>query len=246
MRKGIFLLMLAAAAVSCSDGTLDAVGGGGEAASDQGVTFTFDAVTAPEAWSRHQSLEEMLAACQIPEDKLAAMPTEELAEVCMSHPLRILYAAYDNELDGAEVVFSNFNGFRELEERPDAPRALLSLYEEMNFGDDGVALRKELRTLSGKGFMELYLASGELPALYQGAEREALEQLSGRVLEKKLGEPGQGMRTISRSLLIGARVKLSGGAVTAAEAAELRRFVETGGRSDTAKDYERVSEIIAK
>ena len=34
------------------------------------ATFSFDSITEPSTWRKYQSLEEMLAACQIPEDKL--------------------------------------------------------------------------------------------------------------------------------------------------------------------------------
>lgn len=65
------------------------------------VTFSFDSIEAPSVWAQYQSLEEMFAACQIPEEKLKSMSTDELVEVCMSHPLYAIYSAYNNELEGA-------------------------------------------------------------------------------------------------------------------------------------------------
>ena len=37
------------------------------------VTFSFDSITEPNNWARYQTLEEMMAACQIPDAKLKSM-----------------------------------------------------------------------------------------------------------------------------------------------------------------------------
>lgn len=46
-------------------------------------TFSFDEVTKPEVWKSFKNVEEMKAACQIPDDILSKMSTEELAKVCI-------------------------------------------------------------------------------------------------------------------------------------------------------------------
>lgn len=93
------------------------------------ASFSFDSITEPSNWRKYQSLEEMLAACQIPEDKLKSMSTDELIEVCMSHPLHMIYVAYNNQLEGAKVIIDDFNGFQELKLRDDAALKLLSFYD---------------------------------------------------------------------------------------------------------------------
>lgn len=114
MKVNTFLLIaLVALMCSCSDDVLNE-GSRYSAQPIPRVTFSFDSITAPNVWAQYQSLEEMLAACQIPEEKLNSMSTDELIDVCMSHPLHALYFAYNNEMVGAKVVFEHFNGFSEL------------------------------------------------------------------------------------------------------------------------------------
>ena len=72
MKRFIYFLTLLALMCSCSDEVLNeskqqAIIGTPDA------TFSFDSITAPNVWSQYQSLEEMLDACQIPEDKLKLM-----------------------------------------------------------------------------------------------------------------------------------------------------------------------------
>ena len=72
--KQLFLLFVVLLMVcSCSDEILNednhqAILGASN------VTFSFDSITSPANWRTYQSLEEMLEACQIPEDKLSSMP----------------------------------------------------------------------------------------------------------------------------------------------------------------------------
>lgn len=133
MKVNTFLLIaLVALICSCSDDVLNE-GSRYSAQPVPRVTFSFDSITAPNVWAQYQSLEEMLAACQIPEEKLNSMSTDELIDVCMSHPLHALYFAYNNEMVGAKVVFEHFNGFSELKKRKDAPTKMLAFYDDINF-----------------------------------------------------------------------------------------------------------------
>ena len=166
MKQLILLFAVLLMVCSCSDEILNednhqAILGASNA------TFSFDSITEPSNWRKYQSLEEMLAACQIPEVKLKTMSTEELIEVCMSHPLHAIYIAYENELEGAKVVFNNFNGFSELRNRKDAPQKILEFYYDINFNHKTKKeRRKDFSIITYMGFIELYLASKELPELY--------------------------------------------------------------------------------
>lgn len=231
---------------SCSD---DIVGEGtrSKAAKRQNVTFTFDAIEAPSNWAQYQTLEEMLDACQIPEEKLKSMSTDELIEVCMSHPLHALYFYYNNELDGADVVFSHFNGFVELNKRADAADKMLAFYDDINFNSQAnLAHRKDFTSATYSGFVDLFMASKQLGALYDSEHLQKLEQISARVLEKKLAQSPDDIYTIRRSLLISSQVKLVAGGLTAKEARVLNSFVKSGGNVDAPQTYSEVSAIVAK
>ena len=214
------------------------------------VTFSFDSITEPNNWARYQTLEEMMAACQIPDAKLKSMSTDELIEVCMNHPLYGLYFAYNNELDGAKVVIDNFNGFKDLKEREDAPKKMLSFYEDINFNSKSRCTNSihkvDFSEMTHTGFVDLFIASKALPSLYEPENISILEKISNKVLEKKLKQPSPKLYNIRRSLLINSQIKLEDKTISNDDRNVLKSFVMVGGRVDNPEEYTRVSSIIAK
>lgn len=95
-------------------------------------TFSFDEVTKPEVWKSFKNVEEMKAACQIPDDILSKMSTEELAKVCINYPLYGNYALYNDYETGIKAVMSGFNGFTELQKRADAGEKIIDCLERYN------------------------------------------------------------------------------------------------------------------
>lgn len=73
-----------------------------------------------EEWKTFQSLDEMIDACQIPNDILRHMSTENLIESVLDYPLAINLFAYDTPKEGIEKLSSYFNGLQELKIRDDA------------------------------------------------------------------------------------------------------------------------------
>lgn len=242
--KTLLLIALVALMCSCSDDVLNE-GSRYSAQPVPRVTFSFDSITAPNVWAQYQSLEEMLAACQIPEEKLNSMSTDELIDVCMSHPLHSLYFAYNNEMVGAKVVFEHFNGFSELKKRKDAPTKMLEFYDDINFNAATPKVHREnFSKITYMGFIELYLASKELTSLYEGENLEKLELVSNKVLEKKLEDPS--IYTVRRSLLINSQVKLAQGTLSKEETDALKSFISVGGNVDNPQEYTRISAIVSK
>ena len=72
-------------------------------------TFSFDEVTNPEVWKSFKNVEEMKAACQIPDDILSKMSTEELAKVCINYPLYGNYALYNDYMDRIDLAAGGVN-----------------------------------------------------------------------------------------------------------------------------------------
>lgn len=239
-----FLIALAMLLCSCSD---EVVGDDARnySAKAPSVTFSFDSIESPNVWAQYQSLEEMLSACQIPEEKLKSMTTEELVEVCMSHPLYGIYSAYNNELEGAKVVIDHFNGFGELDKRSDAAEKLLAFYKDVNFNTSS-RHRKDFSLISYMGFIDLCMASKRISALYEGQNLEQLESVSNSVLESRIQQTPNDIFTIRRSLLIASQVKLTEGALRAEDAQILKSFVEAGANVSNPQVYSEVSAIILK
>lgn len=81
----------------------------------------------------YRSIEEAYRQYQIPEDQLAEMSTEALADACLSFPLfPVMYASNESLEAGLQDVWNSFNGLQELEKREDAGRVLLKIYQQIN------------------------------------------------------------------------------------------------------------------
>ena len=81
-----------------------------------------------EEWKEYKNSGEMIDACQIPEDVLFCLTTDNLTELCLQYPLLYDVLAFNNLNDGLSRLFDNFNGMRELSKRENAVNNLLSHY----------------------------------------------------------------------------------------------------------------------
>lgn len=149
-------------------------------------TFSFDSVIKPEIWKTFQTLEEMQSACQIPDDVLPNLSTEELVQICMDYPLFGNFSAYNDELVGIKKVMDGFNGFTELKKRTDAAEKLLDLYENVNVATLN-SDKENIETYPNikLGYLELILSSGEFESLYQGNLLQRLNILHKKKFNEK-------------------------------------------------------------
>jgi len=102
-----------------------------------GETSTSDVYDYPikpgtDEWKAFGSHEEMLKACQIPEEILHRMSTTALVETVLNYPLIMDWLAYDTFEIGIESVRKQFNGLSELLSRNDAGVSLMALYQTID------------------------------------------------------------------------------------------------------------------
>ncbi len=95
-----------------------------------------------EEWKNFKSHQEMANACQIPDDLLSKIPTEELAEICLNYPLFFTMKAFNNLQEGFDQVSTEFNGFQELFKRADSGTILLEIYK--NSDPENIQTKKDL------------------------------------------------------------------------------------------------------
>ena len=81
-----------------------------------------------DEWKTFQTYEEMVKSCQIPENILFLLSTEDLTEICLQYPLLYCVFAFNFLSDGLDKMFTDFNGIRELYARKDASYSLMSRY----------------------------------------------------------------------------------------------------------------------
>lgn len=209
--------------------------------------YSFESVTTPEIWETFNNLEEMQNACQIPADILKKMSTKALIQTCMNYPLYGNYIAYNNELDGIRTIIKGFNGFEELQRRTDAAEQLLAYYDNLDIKEisQSASFSNKNITILHLGYFELLLGSGFIPSIYSEPYITKLEEIRNRKYEDKLSFTNiYSMETIKKSLLIGAQIKLTDGALTKEEKQLLSSFVNNGGDVDSAQDYSVISKIL--
>lgn len=81
-------------------------------------------------WAACESHEEMVSACQIPENILSQMSTSALVETCLNYPLKYDYYAFNDIREGLLVMLENFNGLRELGKRESGSKELIENYKK--------------------------------------------------------------------------------------------------------------------
>ena len=83
-----------------------------------------------EEWKQFKSHEEKRSACQIPEELLSSLSTDDLADLCMRYPLLGDILAFDNKNSALDKLFRDFNGIRELYKRKDVSSNLNGRYTD--------------------------------------------------------------------------------------------------------------------
>jgi len=96
-----------------------------------GVLLAWDYPVKPgmEEWKKFQSNEEMVKACQIPNNVLSSLSTEDLTEICLRYPLLGDVFAFNQLTGGLDKLFNDFNGIRELFKREGVENELLKRYQ---------------------------------------------------------------------------------------------------------------------
>jgi len=140
--KHLYLILICVLLVSCKQGreepkqepdetscpcckvlTQDESTCGGELAWDYPVK------PGTEEWNELSSTQQREDTCQIPENILSSLSTEDLTKICLQYPFLYSFIFAQNCRDsGFEVLLYEFNGIRELYQRDDVSKELLKQY----------------------------------------------------------------------------------------------------------------------
>lgn len=138
--------------------------------------YNFPIKPGTDEWDKLKSYDEKLNAHNVPENILKEMSTDGLIETCLSYPEFRLVMTRNSLQEGYNYVKSIFNGFRELESRPDAGIKLLEKYQQM----DPVKI-KTFKTLLDKGrygfqftYLELLLSQHNIVEKMSSEQRSRL------------------------------------------------------------------------
>ena len=166
-----------------------------------------------EEWRTLQTGQEMWEVCQLPEELLNELSTEELIEACMEFPMAYDFVAADNERKGVAFAIKHFNGLSELANREDATSMLIDTYAEMKYYGQQIETRS-INTSFGlsMAYIELLLVDENFLAKMTSEEREFLKTIAEEKYMMKLGYPEYfGLRSIEHSLMVCVELALASG-----------------------------------
>lgn len=81
------------------------------------VDHYFDSIHSPENWRSYNSMDERLAALNLPDSVLHNLSTETLVYACVTYPFNFTIIGYEDGVTGANTIINWFNGFKELSSR---------------------------------------------------------------------------------------------------------------------------------
>lgn len=97
---------------------------------DDADAYVFPIVPGTPAWAALTSGAAMIQACQVSPAVLQQMSTPGLVTTCLNYPLLNNMTAFIPLQKGARAQIANFNGFAELQQRPDAAQILVTRYQQ--------------------------------------------------------------------------------------------------------------------
>lgn len=92
------------------------------------LKYKYPVLPGTTEWKNFKSTAEMIDACNIPDDVLASLSTQELWNVCLQYPLLRQYTASNSPYRGIRGIINVSNGLTELMRRDDAHKVIYNYY----------------------------------------------------------------------------------------------------------------------
>lgn len=127
--------------------------------------YIYPILPGTDAWKELNSLDEMVEACQVPEEILKTMSIHGLVETVLDYPLFGTTVFFNNAPQGFGQIASRSNCVQELYTRADSGGELLMRYRSM----DAAALKEEwsggVKYLAATSFQTIELLLAQAPIL---------------------------------------------------------------------------------
>ncbi|ADL53736.1 hypothetical protein [Clostridium cellulovorans] len=119
--------------------------------------------------------------CQIPEEVLKSLTTDELIETVLNYPFLMDIYAYDSYQKGFNAVSKKFNGLKELLKREDVADKLIAKYKSIEVADDVAS--SEIFDLAS---VEVLLRQDEvISKLNDTSKNEVEKEVENKYMQKK-------------------------------------------------------------
>ena len=138
------------------------------------AAYVYPVLPGTDEWNALKGHGEMLAVCQIPEDILKALSTEDLLEVVLDYPLMGDMFSYSTMEQGFLRVQKQFNGLQELTSRDDAEEITKPFSLAGTRWEDDIIVEDALKAIIKYG-LTTYADGPYVYELTTGTEEELLE-----------------------------------------------------------------------
>ena len=165
----------------------------------------FNVTPGMKEWASFNTNVEKLNACQLSDDVVNNLSTEELVEACLDYPFAYSYSVGGTEKKLIQFYIDRFNGLTELSNREDKMVALMNAYKNVPCSKTGTIEGRSynVSTSFTLGYLELIMAN---PSFIFGIAQADLTDLKEIVQDRymfKLEHPEIfGLLSIERSLML--------------------------------------------
>jgi hypothetical protein len=139
-------------------------------------------------WLQLKSTEDMYKVCQIPENVLSKLSTEDLVEIVLNYPALPTLLIFNSPQDGFDNLYSKFNGIQALLNRKDAGTFLLNKYKSLSLSDfdSRWTLEKQGAFAHKYYYLEIILAQPQVIYSLNSNERRDFLKETLKKLDEKL------------------------------------------------------------
>lgn len=203
----------------------------------QSRTWDYPVKPGTPEWAAFTTGQQMVDACQIPQEILEILTTQELVQICLDYPLFLNYRAFNDERVGIEILIENFNGLQELLKREDGTKELMTVYREFPVVSRASAKSMDRHLPYKLPYLEQLISNDQFMGKLNNNELLELRKTAVNKYEKKLeNQDIYSLDNIMNSMYLGAVVlKKSGYKKDTAKSSKLDVFV---------KDYHNASSEI--
>jgi hypothetical protein len=172
------------------------------------VKWDYPVKPGTEEWASFTTGQQMVDACQVPNEILEELSTRELIEICMNYPMLFIYTASNDERAGISYMVENFTGFKELSKRKDGLEKLITVYKNYPvLTEVQNKLSKDFSTPYKLPFLELLLSDDNFTKQLDAKISVDLGKLVLDKYERKLENTHvYSLYNVARTLLLGAIV----------------------------------------
>ena len=157
-------------------------------------------------WTKSNSYEEKLQACQIPDSILSEMCTYDLVKTCLvNYPFISDLSTINNIQDGFKRYKGAFNGIQKLIKRCDCCIEIIDHYKKLSLSINPDSIFT-FKSSWGLYFTEIFLAQPDFFRSLTNYERISLFKLALKVRELKLNDDRHGFGSIDATDWILARI----------------------------------------